>query len=268
MKTILLHVYEDHAMEARLQVALDLARAHDAHVEAVQTHGFAVSADMGMTGAFDAAVITMEMREQEDVYRKHLESRLGGEDVRWNWHDINGEPTQILADNSNFADIILVGQPGRAKDGVAALSIAGDLLFSTQTPLMLVPAESKAFDSTAPVIAAWDGSSAAAHAIRAALPFFRTASSVHLVTVGDRDQIFSCVDAASWLSRHGIHAESHVLRWDDYSIAEHLGHFAARMNASAIVMGAYGHSRLRETLFGGVTRELMKSSRLPLIMAH
>ena len=122
-----------------------------------------------------------------------------------------------------------------------------------------------AFDK--PVVVAWDGGHESAAALRASIPLLRLAGAVHLLTVREKSDDYPAADAASYLSRHGIHAECHEAE-PKGSISATIEAFASEIGAGLIVMGLFGKSRLRELLLGGVSRALLDRSRLPLLLAH
>lgn len=268
MKTILLHVYADDAMDARLQVALDIARAYDAHIAALQVHNFLPTPDMGMGGIVESGIIVAELQKQDESYRILLEKRLAHEDVKWSWLEATGDPADELVANGNFADLILIGQPHHNSAERTPLPIAGEVTLHATAPVMVVPPSIKRFDPTGPIVVGWDGSREASHAVRMALPLLRRASAVHLLAVGIEKGKLPALDAPAWLFRHGVKSELHEVGRTRANAAVEIKAFADAQAASAIVMGAYGHSRLREAIFGGVTRELLLNSRIPLVMSH
>ncbi|VAV94203.1 hypothetical protein MNBD_ALPHA04-1478 [hydrothermal vent metagenome] len=95
----------------------------------------------------------------------------------------------------------------------------------------------------------------------------KLASEVHVVMI-DEGKDLPSLDASTYLSRHGIASELHQISAKKRKASEVIEAFAVEKDAAAIVMGAYGHSRLRETLMGGVTREQLFRSKFPLLMGH
>ncbi len=127
----------------------------------------------------------------------------------------------------------------------------------------------KGFRCTGRAMVAWDGSHEAASALTASRTLLRVASEVHVVTVDERSKRdFPPTDAAEYLSRHGIAVEIHEWPRKDRSVEEALSHACQELSIDWMVMGAFGHSRLRETIFGGVTRYILAETRVPLLLAH
>jgi nucleotide-binding universal stress UspA family protein len=135
-------------------------------------------------------------------------------------------------------------------------------------PVLMVPHGQRRLDLAGPALVAWNGSSEAAHALRLALPLLKGAGAVHLVEVNDDLTGLPASEAALWLARHGVAADVHEWPAKGRRASVALLHAATELGAAWLVMGAYGHSRLRETVLGGVTRELIASASLPLLMAH
>ena len=115
---------------------------------------------------------------------------------------------------------------------------------------------------------AWDGSLESSHALRLTLPMLAPAAAVHVVTVTESHTEFPATDACHYLARHGIEAELHEWSREGRSTAAALLAAASNLSASYIVMGAYGHTRLREAVLGGATRDMLQTSPFPLLMAH
>ncbi|WP_152542820.1 universal stress protein [Sphingobium sp. Ant17] len=115
---------------------------------------------------------------------------------------------------------------------------------------------------------AWNGSIEAAHSLRLTLSFLRVASEVHIVNISSDNNDFPPMDASRYLARHGIGSQLHEWPQEGCTIAQTLLDAAGELAASSLVMGAYGHSRLRETVLGGVTRDLLSDTSVPLLLAH
>ena len=100
------------------------------------------------------------------------------------------------------------------------------------------------------------------------LPFLERADTVHIVSVGSEADDDGAQDVASYLSRHGAAVTTHLLREDDLGAGEAILGFVAREEADLLVMGAYGHSRLQEWVFGGVTRDILQNTPVCCLMSN
>ncbi len=275
VKSILVHIHDDYAQDARLAVALDLARACGAHLCCVQANPFTSYVLGDPWGGFYGSTTLLDaLRTSADEQRARIEQRLKSEGVTWDWTYVPGEPAQVLVSCGRLADLLILSreEKGRAEKGredkPAPLSIVSDVAIHARAPVLVVPPEADRFRADGPVVFAWNGSLEAAHSLRLTLSLLRLATEVHIVTVSDDEIGFPPTDASRYLSRHGISSELHEWPRKGRSIAQALSDAADELNAAYIVMGAYGHSRLRETVLGGATRDLLAGATVPLLLAH
>ena len=274
MRSIILHVHEDDCLEARFQTALDLGRHFGGHLTCLQ----AIPFEFGVPGDFYgtlAAQMAVEFHEQAGRVRTEYEARLAKEDVPFDWQVSEGAATRLIAGNAPLSDIIVVGarNPSGSKEKPSRL--AAELIGSARAPMMVVPAALKSFNVSAPAAIAWNGSAEAAHAIVGSMPLLTAASQVHILAVREKKDeeryALPSLAAAEYLARHGIEAEIIDIPHEDgdgTSIAEKLIDAATIRKAGYLVMGAYGHSRLRERVLGGVTRHMLMDPPLPLLLGH
>ena len=266
MKCITVHAYDEPGFEHRLQVALDLARAFGGHVTIV----YPVPVDAGMPADFYGATFASMApvwREAAERVRRQTVARLAGEDVPWTWIEGAGMAASVLLRHSALSDLIVLG----ASRG--SFEVVGDLALHARCPVLVVPDGQARFDVGAPVLVGWDGSPEASRALRMAVPLLARAKSVTLACVTERedeadDYDFPPMKGAEYLSRHGIDCELVELPQGERSVAEVLRDAAAGRGAGSIVMGAYGHLRLAERIFGGATRDMLSKVKVPLFMTH
>ncbi|MFQ3666461.1 MAG: universal stress protein [Sphingomonadaceae bacterium] len=270
MKSILLHVAEDSGFKGRMQAALDVARAFGGHVQCLQPRRIpayfgADAAGFGAGAALVAELIEQETRTARDA-RARIEADLANEDVPFSWEDAVGEPADLLIEGSILMDLIVMSlnPPGRTPQASVA-----EVLVRAETPVLALPEGWTGFDPTRPAMVAWKASSESAKALRAAVPLLARAASVTVVVVdppegGDLPP----TEAARYLSRHGIASDVQDRRTGGQGVAETLAQAARDLDAGVMVMGAYSRSRTIEFLLGGVTRDFLDSSPVPLFMAH
>lgn len=269
MKTILLHIHNDAEQESRLQVALDLARQNGGHICCVQVASVEIFSVDPYGGMFGLAAIVDTIHEQDRTARLSIETRLLREGVAWDWKCFDGNVVETLIAEARLADVVVLSQPvtGRPSPD-QPMPIVGDIALHTRSPVLMVPTGCRHFDAAGNVVLAWNGSSEAAHALRLSLPLLARAQCVHVVEVSDDARGLPSATAAVWLARHGIRAELHDWPAKGRRPSVALLHAVAELDANYVVMGAYGHSRLRETVLGGVTRELIEAATVPLLLAH
>jgi nucleotide-binding universal stress UspA family protein len=167
-------------------------------------------------------------------------------------------------------DLAIVGQvePGTS---TAEELISESALFESGRPVIIVPYIQRAPLALDRVMACWDGSRAAARAIADAMPLMRKAGQVELVIVanerGKQDEIPGA-DMGEHLARHGLNVEVKRIMRGDIDVADALLSHVTDNSIDFIVMGGYGHSRLREFVLGGVTRSILQSMTAPTLLAH
>jgi nucleotide-binding universal stress UspA family protein len=167
-------------------------------------------------------------------------------------------------------DLAVVGQ-AEPQTGTVENIIAETTLFESGRPMIVVPYIQKAPLKLDRVMVCWDGSRQAARAIGDAMPLLAKAGRVAVVIItnepGKQDEIEGA-DMAQHLARHGLKVEVQRIPGGDVDVADALLSHAADSGADFMVMGGYGHSRLREFVLGGVTRSILRSMTVPTLMAH
>ncbi|WP_310474824.1 universal stress protein [Sandarakinorhabdus sp.] len=270
MKNILLNIHDDDGQSGRLAVALDVVQQTGGHLICVQVTPVEAYVVDPYGGMFGMAALIDTLHYQDKTLRLAIEARLNCSGVAWDWRSHDGNLVETLIDQSMLADLVVLSQPTaqQRRGGRQPHAIVGDVVMYTRCPVLMVPQGMERLDLAGPVVVAWNGSAEAAHALRLALPLLQRATAVHLVEVSDDVPGLAAREAAQWLSRHGVAADVHEWPAKGRRVSVALLHAAAELSARTMVMGAYGHSRLRETVLGGVTRELIASANLPLLLAH
>lgn len=269
MKSILLHIDHDRAMSARLQVALDIARATNGHITCLQAVSYEVFAPGDFYGSAIAAAMPV-IKENADKLRATIEKELEHEGVPWDWSFVYGLAQHRLLEASPLADIVIVGPADLGERGPSAL--VGELVLKAPVPVLVVPEDAKSFDISAPMMVAWNGSSEACVALRSAVPLLTCSCKVTLVSVAEASDKarfdFPPIEGAKYLSRHGIECEIVEIPRGEAKIADTLFSAAQMRECGLMVMGAYGQSRLAEWLLGGVTRQMLSKPEMPILLAH
>jgi nucleotide-binding universal stress UspA family protein len=167
-------------------------------------------------------------------------------------------------------DLVVVGQAEPDTTAIEDMIIEG-ALFGSGRPVIVVPYIQKAPFKLDRVMIAWDGGRAAARAIADAIPLLAQAARIEVVIVanerGKEDEIAGA-DMGQHLARHGLNVEVHRTVAAGVDVADVLLSYAADAGADLMVMGGYGHSRLREFVLGGVTRSILRSMTAPVLMSH
>jgi len=271
MKSILLHVQHDDSLESRLQTALSLTRATEGHLRCLHVTPIeAYVAFDGFGGVFVMQDVLKSIDEQESQLRQRIEEQLRKEDVSWDYQQTTGNLANVIVSQAALADVIVVGRDyHRDYRAVSPVSLIGDLLQRSRTPLLVPPSSGEAFDPTGPTVIAWDGGYEAANAVRGTLGLLKLASRVEVVRVdAKQEKMFPATELLEYLSRHEIHAELRVEEAADELVPAAILASAEQIGATSLIMGGYGHSRIGEFIFGGVTRTFLENAPVALIIAH
>jgi nucleotide-binding universal stress UspA family protein len=268
MKSILLYANDDSGFEERLSIALEAASEFAAHVSCLQVtpfDAFIMAEPFG--GIYALASVVDQLREQEQAHRTVVEARLRSAGVEWDWQHYEGQPANMIVQRARLADLVVLSLPND-EDAVHFLALTADVALHARTPVLALPERHPSLELAGPAVVAWNGSSESAHALRLSLPMLRKASAVHILSVSGDHSDLSGSDATAYLARHGIAAEFRLLPRNGHAVADVLLDAASALNAHYLVAGAYGHTRIREAILGGATRDLLTRSKLPLLLAH
>jgi len=271
MRSILVYADNGPGFADRMTAALDLARAESGHVRFVVINpSAAIFAVDPMGGNYIPQGALEALRSEADAVHARIAAQMAGEDVAWDCRQYEGSPFDMVAQAALLSDVIVLSLGSAARHiRPHPLLPIGDVAIATRRAILAVPSDQPPLPPAPRVMIAWDGGQEAANALRAGLSVLARAATVHLVTITEKPDGFPATDAAAYLSRHGIGSEIvEYARAPDLTIEEMLEREAAALDADLVVMGAYGHSRLRETLLGGVTRYALAEARRPLLLAH
>lgn len=269
-KTILLNLDIDRRSTLLMKLAVDLAQRLDARLiglAAADVPPPMASAD-GMV--FDGELVECE---RENIEAKFAELRtkleqLAGTAVELEWREELAIPTRHVAEAARSADLIITGPPDKsASANLYRSTDLGSLVLNAGRPVLVaaLDAERLAADKA---LVAWKDTREARRAVADAIPLLTLAQEVAVVTVEETEGSMSSTgveDVAAYLARHGIKARAEIIAGHDDSAA--LTSHARSMKADLVVSGAYGHSRLREWVFGGVTRSLLGENGLHRFMS-
>lgn len=265
MKNILLLVHDDPGQESRLQAALDLSRALGGHLTCVDvTVPIVVVGDLYGTTE-QAALLEIE-REREARNKVAIEGRLANEGVPWTWLDQTDTVSDAVLDAAMLADVIVLNRKLDSTRHPDMLDIASRVVMRARKPVVAVPEACKRLELGRALVA-WDGQAPCATTLRACVPLLALADEVQIFMVGDSSDRTDPAEAAEYLSRHGVHADVRVVAANDAPADARIAEECGRWQADYILMGAYGRGRLMEA-FGGVTKRLLATSKVPLILGH
>lgn len=213
-------------------------------------------------------VIEERLTDEQLAEAKALFDREAGQAPKTDWLSAPTDPLAYLGAQARTADLVVVGRQGPADGDPGPMAAStGGLLMEVGRPVLVVPPGIEHLAAKRTVVA-WKDTPEARRALHDALPFLGHPEQVCVVAVGPDAQDVGAEGAAEYLSGHGIKATTHLLRKPEIGTADEILRFARREDADLIVMGAYGHSRLREWIFGGVTRDILQTTPVCCLMSH
>jgi nucleotide-binding universal stress UspA family protein len=278
LKDLLLHVDLSEPSRLRARLALALAARHQAHLTALclvaepympamigvsippETLGAQLRA-----AADEAAALLDRVRTMAEALDVPIE-------LRQETAPVDGLPS-ILARQALHADLAIVGQPNPGIDGLDDAMLAESAFLRTGRPALVVPYAGAGPEPPTRALVSWDGSAAAARAVNDALPLLVAAERVVVIVV-DPDRLGERVgqqpgaDLGVHLARHGVKVEVKAVSGGGLGVGDVLLAEAVDLAADLLVMGGFGHSRLRELILGGTTRHVLKHMTLPVLFSH
>ena len=182
---------------------------------------------------------------------------------------LQGEAAAILGASARLYDLAVVAQPEFARDTFDN-TLSQEILFQSGGPVLFMPYTFKGAFQAKRVGICWDGSRLAARAVRDAMPLLEQAETITVITINAAN-VPADADAAHlvrYLARLKVRTEIDSLKTEKANIQSSILSLAADESLNLLVMGGYGHSRLKETVFGGVTRDMLESMTVPTLMSH
>lgn len=183
-----------------------------------------------------------------------------------------GALTDLVASRARYADLVVLPLPYGEHRGVEDEAVIEAALFEGMAPVLVVPPKGMADNEPRRIVIAWNQSREALVAVRRAMPFLRRAETVSIVVIDPPAHGPERSDPGGLLCqmlvRHGVNAEVTVLARTLPRVSDVLARHLRETNADLLVMGAYGHSRFREAIMGGATRDMLEKAEVPVLMAH
>ena len=277
-KTILVHCDAGRAAPARTELAAALAERHQAHLVGLHARP-AFHPPVYDNGGFAMGMMFKDhedaLRESEAESSKIFAAALKGKAITSEWRSADGDADDLLTVHARYADLTVVGQNDPA--ATTRLPMPSDLpesvALATGRGVLVVPFSGASAAIGRNVLLCWNASRESGRAATEALPLLQTAAAVTVLVVGAKTSKSGHgaepgADAAIWLGRHGVK----VTVQRDVAADENVGSLilsrAMDHGCDVIVMGIYGHTRLRELVLGGASRTVLASMTVPVLMAH
>ncbi|HSA80603.1 MAG TPA: universal stress protein [Geminicoccaceae bacterium] len=275
-KNLLVQVDDTRGCARRIEFAVALAVSHEAHLTGVYI--ISEPSPSSFVGIPVELLTDLQQKAREradfalgrfaDVAKRNqiaFETRFD--------RVLYTEVADALATNARYADLVILGQHDPDDPAAGPRYLQEEVILGSGRPALIVPYIGPAATFGERVMIAWDASREAARAVNDALPLLERAKAAGVVTVNPGDKPFGHgeepgADIGLHLARHGIKVEVQRVESRDLDTANAILSHVANEGADVLVMGAYGHSRLREVVLGGVTRTILAEMTVPVLMSH
>lgn len=270
---ILLHLTNDHRTAEKIDAAFTLAKRFKASVTALYT--MPVPMPPYYMGEYVPAEFYQQIHEEMKISaaraKAAFEDSVAKADLAARWVEAEQQPEIAIRMMGRTYDLVVVGQPdpdmSEPEDGLQVEP--GDLAISLGRPVLTIPYIGRFATVGRKVAVAWNGSREASRAVHDALPLLKDATSVEILTVNPEPEVSASAAAlAQHLLNYGIAARSNRVAVTDIGDGDAMLSTLADTGADLLVMGVYGHSRLQELVLGGVSRTIIDSMTLPVLMSN
>jgi nucleotide-binding universal stress UspA family protein len=270
--TLMVHVDVDSGSRRRVGIAGELADRFAAHLIGIA--GWAPMsvflADEALKNTAPTEPHLQDMKALLDQKGREFRAAIGSSGGRVEWRSVLDFPTEAVAREARAADLVIIGNVQENRDPFRALDPA-KLILKAGRPILVVPRETRPL-SAKRVAIAWRDVREARRAVQDALPFLQKAESVMIVEIleeGEKDEASPRLrDVANYLARHRIEIVAERVRLADVTAGNSLLRLIDDENINLMVAGCYGHSRLGEWAYGGVTRDLLAESPICCLFSH
>jgi nucleotide-binding universal stress UspA family protein len=276
IKDIMVHLDGSPEDEIRLEHGQALATAGRAHLIGLFTNQLPdLTVAMPMDGGAAAIQVLTELQDQAlkdgDATARRLTERLAGLQVPSElrrFDETFGALTGKVVDQARCADLFIATRPYGGAETAVWPDLVEAVLFGSGRALLLVPPGRHRQGPIETVLVAWNGSREAARALREGLDFIEQAARVVVLVVDPPPDTKPYAEVKAHLAHHNVVAEAVTADSRDRDVADVILEEARRISADLVIMGAYGHTRLREQVFGGATRDMLTASESPILVAH
>lgn len=271
---LLVHIDSSRSNDSRLQLALSLAKRFKAHLCGLYTEPSlnpVIYADgTALTGVYQEALEGIE--RDTVVAEKHFKERAKAEGIEFTWTVEKGRSASNLIEAGRYAELSIIGQDDPNDPYLPEQGVAEHVATEMGRPVLIVPYIGASDATGKCVLIAWDGSRESARAVNDAMPLLQTAEQVDVLHMysdkRDSDSPSVANRLCEALARNDIEANAHEIYLDGLEVGDLLLSRAADLGSNLVVMGAYGHSRLRELVLGGATRDMLAHMTIPSLMSH
>ena len=278
VKTILIALNEVSRAKQICSIAAGLAMKSDAHIV-----GMFVIPAVEVYPAAGMQLSAQVFEGHREFYLKHARTvkavfneEMQRQEVSHEWRQVDSDTSQIadaMVQHAFESDLVIV--PQKQEDSVSGVEtdFAERIILESGRPVLVIPTYGKFSNIGKQVLVAWNGTREAARAVFDAVPLMLDAENVTVSWLNSKEtlpdeEVLAGSELATTLARHGIKATSQTFPTGDLGTGDALLSHASDVGADLLVMGAYGHSRIREYVFGGATRTVLETMTLPVLMSH
>jgi nucleotide-binding universal stress UspA family protein len=276
-KTILVHLNNERRAGPLLEYAATIAEKHGSHIVGLFVFpAFRLTPPLPVPlGRELAGTLRGELREEEKRVRLILDSTTKTRTFPVEWRSVTTDKrpvAEVVLEHARAADLVLASQADPDWGFSDIIDCPDRLAIECGRPVVVLPNAGRFAVPPRVAAVAWNGKREAARALFDALPLLAMAEQVEVLTVDERGRTDQAslpdTEIAAALSRHGIKAQMTRIAAREVSAGHELRTRAADLSADLLVMGAYGHSRLSEFVFGGATRHLLHDMTCPVLFSH
>lgn len=274
LKDLLVIADNDPTYAARLDIALALAAEHHAHLTGLHVMPPPLTPIYGDMPVPET-VEKIQRLELEDAARRAaavFAERAGRATVSTEWRVAEGDIVRVASEHARYADLTVL--PQGMDLGFASADLARlpqEMALGVGRPVLVIPRYGSFPKVGGRVLVAWNGSREATRAVHDALPLLRRAEQVTVLSIdpdADAERRLPGADVSLHLTRHGVTVQAATIAGADVAVGDLLLSYVADHDIDLIVMGAYGHTRLREMVLGGATRTLLRHMTVPVLISH
>lgn len=272
IRNILVQIDRDACHPARIALAVNLARRHQAHLVGLFAYAGPAATCGYAEGYIGAAMLRrygMAAREDADKLRAEFEHEAGRAGLSHEWRMEEEGAHPVLASQARYADFVVVSQStGETCESGRGYGVAEEVVMASGSPTIVVP-YAGTFDNVIDrVVIAWNGSRECSRAARDALPILRAVDEVTVFSVNPDHDHLPGTEIANHLARHGVKTDVRHTVATEIDVGDAILNAVSDRAAHLLVMGAYGHSRWREFVFGGATRHVLRHMTAPTLLSH
>ncbi len=273
-KTILVHLNDSRRAEKVLEPAAELAVRFNAHLIGLHVCSAVPASPIPMASSALGSIVAAERRNSEAIAETFKRMTTGQPYVaEWQLQKVSHlNLAAVVMERGRAADLIVAGQTDPEWDLSPVMDFPEHLALESGRPVLVIPYAGRYPTIGRRVVVAWKSSRESARAVFDALPLLLGAETVHILEVKERPDHVSTLapdtSIVATLARHGMRPEVQTSIASEISIGDEILSRAADLDADLLVMGAYGHSRFRELVFGGTTRQIARHMTLPTLLSH